>query len=354
MLFDAMQHAVSRRGALGSLVGLGTAAGGAPAFAMPSMGQSPANPNIRPLDIMDPRENLYGFGKMWGTLGPKAVKSGYYGVQYAIVGTKRAIPMFGYYGFGNNRNILQPDGSLKVLGKECGYFTDLRTGEIIDHWDNPWTGERVEVFPFLNDRWRGTLGLTQKVFKIGDSETLNNDMGEGASAKGQPFRLPWNRVGDQYLLGWDYAHEYTNPVTPEGWPKASTGRRANPSEHFVVFTPTAEIDDRSLHSARFHAGFTRQAPWWPWMKMGQSGVDGVLMGRMFSYKITGTEDDIPKVVLKRIERDRPDLLEEPTDGPDEGVRGTLEAYAEEVPPETPGYVSPLAKQREQALKDAQK
>ena len=334
MLFDSMHKAVSRRAAMGGFAGMGAMMGMAPA-AMAA--QAAGNPHLRRLDIMDPRENLYGFAKMWGTIGPKAVKSGYYGVQYAIIGSKRAIPMFGYYGFGNNRNIIQPDGSIKVMGKECGYFTDLASGEIIDHWDNPWTGERVEVFPFLNDRWRGTLGLEQKVFKVGDSETVNNDMGEGKGGKGRPFLLPWNRVGDQYLLGWDYAHEYTNPVTPEGWPKASTGTRVNPSEHFVLFTPTAEIDDRSLPSARFHAGFMRQAPWWPWMKMGQSGVDGVLMGRMHSYKITGGLEDIPPVVLKRVERDRPDLLEEPTDGPDEGVRGTLEAYSEDVPPETPGY-----------------
>jgi hypothetical protein len=347
MLFDSMKNAVSRRGALTGMAGMGAMAGMVPAFA--GQGARTANPNLRPLDVMDPRENLYGFAKMWGTIGPKAVKSGYFGVQYALVGSQRAKPLFGYYGFGNNRNIIQPDGSVKVLGKECGYFTDLASGEIIDHWDNPWTNERVEVFPFVNDRWRGTLGLEQKVFKVGDSETVNNDMGKGG--KGAPFRLPWQRIGDQYLLAWDYAHEYTNPVTPEGWPKASTGARVNPSEHFVLFTPTAEIDDRSLPSARFHAGFMRQAPWWPWMRMGQSGVDGVLMGRMHSYKITGGLEDIPSVVLKRVERDHPHLLEEPTDGPDEGVRGTLEAYAEDVPPETPGYVSPLAEKRKAMLRE---
>ncbi len=334
MLFDTFNAMASRRGMLGGMAAAGTMMAAGPSFAA-----SPAKGNIRPLDITDPRENLYGFAKLWGTIAPKSVYSGYYGVQYAIVGTNRAKPLFGYAGFGNNRNIILPDGTVKVLGKECGYFTDLATGEILDVWENPWTGEKVEVFPFLNDRWRGHLGLEQKVFKIGDSETTNNDMGK-ATKKGAPFLLPWNRVGDQYLLGWDYAHEYTNPVTPEGWPKASTGKRANPSEHFVIFTPTAEIDDRSLPSARFHAGFMRQAPWWPWMKMGQSGVDGVLMGRMHSYKITGGLEDIPKAILKRVEKERPDLLEQPTDGPDEGVRGTLEAYAEDVPPETPGYPRP--------------
>lgn len=340
MFYETFHNNLSRRAALGGMLGAGAGVGLA-GMAAPVAAATKANGNMRPLDIMDARENLYGFAKMWGTIGPKAVISGYQGVQYAIVGSKRAVPVFGYCGFGNIRNVIQPDGSIKVLGKECGYYTDLATGEILDHWDNPWTGERVEVFAFLNDKFRGSLGLERKVFKLGDSETTNNDMGKPSKEK-EPFRLPWQKIGDQYLLGWDYAHEYTNPVTPEGWPKASTGKRVNPSEHFTLFTPVAEIDDRSVESARYHAGFMRQAPWWPWMKMGQSGVDGVLMGRMHSYKITGGLEDIPKSVLKRVERDRPDLLEEPTDGPDEGVIGTLEYYAREVPPEVPGYVRPKA------------
>lgn len=334
MIYESVHNAISRRGALGGMIGLGAMAGMAPAMAGAAAGRK----TMRPLDVHDARDNLYGFAKMWGTIGPKAVLSGYQGVQYAIVGDKRAVPLFGYVGFGNIRNVMHPDGTIKVLGKECGYFTDLASGEIIDDWNNPWTGERVPVFPFLNDRFRGTLGLERKVFRIGDGVTVNNDSGAPKPAKPEPFLLPWQVVGDQYLLSWDYAHEYTNPVTPEGWPKASTGHRVNPSEHFTLFTPRDEIDDRSLESARYHAGFMRQGPWWPWMRMGQSGVPGVLMGRMHSYKITGGIEDVPAVVRKRIERDRPDLLEEPVDGPEEGVRGTLEAYVEEVPPETPGYV----------------
>lgn len=331
MIYEQLCASLSRRSLLG-----GIGAAGAAAVLPGAALAKAARGNIRPLDILDPRENLYGFAKMWGTIGDRAVLSGYQGVQYAIVGSNRAKPVFGYCGFGNIRNAIQPDGSVRVMGKECGYFTDLASGEILDHWDNPWTGERVEVFNFLNDKFRGTLGLTRKVFKVGDGETVNNDTGKGGG-KDEPYRLPWQAIGDQYLLGWDYAHEYTNPVTPEGWPKASTGARVNPSEHFTLFTPRAAIDDRDVVSAPYTGGFMRQAPWWPWMRMGQSGVEGVLMGRMHTYKITGGMDDVPVAVRKRVERDRPDLFEEPEDGPDLGVIGTLEHYAEQVPPETPGY-----------------
>ena len=338
MIYEAVCAAVSRRSLMGGMAGL-AAASAVPAAAA----RGPRN--LRPLDIMDPRDNLYGFAKMWGTIGPKAVLSGYQGVQYAVVGNQRAKPVFGYCGFGNIRNVIQPDGSVKVMGKECAYFTDLATGQIIDHWDNPWTGERVEVYNFLNDKFRGHLGLTRKVFKVGDGETVNNaaDAGKVPPAD-EPFRLPWQKIGDQYLLSWDYAHEYTNPVTPEGWPRASSGRRINPSEHFALYTPAAEIEDRDRPSARYMGGFMRQAPWWPWMKMGPGApngpIDGVLFGRMHSYKITGGVDDVPRAVLDRVVKDRPDLLEEPTDGPDEGVVDTFGRYARDVPPEVPGYRKP--------------
>ncbi|MBT0671020.1 DUF1838 family protein [Novosphingobium profundi] len=336
MLFETMTGAVSRRAALGGLAGIGAGLAAAPGFAAAS---PTPRASMRPLDVTDARDNLYGFAKMWGTIGDKAVISAYHGTQYAIVGKTRAQPLFNFCGFGNIRNVIQPDGSVKVMGKECSVFTDLHTGEVLDTWDNPWIGERVKVYPFYNDAFRGSLGLTRKVYEVNGSKTVNNATGDGAASTGaEPFRLPWQKFGDQYLLSWDYAHEYENPVTKAGWPKASTGRWVNPSEHFTIYTPIAEIDDRSVASARYHAGFMRQGPWWPWMMMGESGVDGVLMGRMHSYKITGTVEDILPAVRERVERDRPDLFEEPTDGPDLGVVDTWGRYAKDVPPEVAGYV----------------
>jgi len=36
---------------------------------------------------------------------------------------------------------------VKVTGKECGYFTDLATGEILDRWDNPGPASGSRSFP---------------------------------------------------------------------------------------------------------------------------------------------------------------------------------------------------------------
>ena len=42
--------------------------------------------------------------------------------------------------------------TINIRGTEGGYFTALDTGKIIDHWKNPWTGETVDVFPFINKK----------------------------------------------------------------------------------------------------------------------------------------------------------------------------------------------------------
>ena len=336
-----LESIVSRRGLMSGAVG-GLAAAGLAACGAPSNKEEAAAASAETgggLDLTKPEDNLYAFGKIWGTYGDKPIYSGYQGVQFARIGVNKLTPLFGYVGCGNMQCKIDEHGHLWIRGTEAGYFTDLVSGEIIDYWDNPYSGERVEVFPFFNHGLRGRLTQEMPRFSMGnapDDNTLMNAADARPNEAGViPFVLPFQKIHDQYLLAWEYAHEYTNPVTPEGWPKASTGPKINPSEHFIFYIPAAELEDRSNPSARFHAGFMRTSPWWPWMRMGQTAVrDGALFGRMHSFKISGELDNIPRVVLERLERDHPELLE-PETGWEEGIepRGTWELFSEEVPPE---------------------
>jgi hypothetical protein len=126
-----------------------------------------------------------------------------------------------------------------MKSRETGYFTDLRSGEVLEYWDNPLTGERCEVYHFYNDLIAGTLTTEVPKFMYGgagDSPTVMNEGTVFPDKDGRyPFKLPFSQYGDDLMLEWDYAHEYTNPVTPEGWPTYSTGPKITPSEHFVMF-----------------------------------------------------------------------------------------------------------------------
>jgi hypothetical protein len=289
------------------------------------------------LDFEDPLDNLYAFGKLWATYAEQPVFSGFHGLMFGMVPGKRLQPLFGYAGFGGFQARLQPNGHVRLRGKEAGFFTDLASGEVLQHWDNPYTGERVPVFNFLNDRIRGELTPQMPVFQFGDeanAPTLMNDGTARRNADGSvPFILPWQRCGNSVLLSWDYTHHYRNPVTAARWPRASTGEYINPSEHFTFATSWDELADRDNPCARFQCGFSRLSPWWPWMRMGGSGVDGTLFGRMHSHKGNRGFEDIPTAILEYTQQQHPEFLE-PCDDWDDGFPiGTWEAYARSVPPE---------------------
>jgi hypothetical protein len=330
LLIDGL--VMSRRWAVAALAGMASGIAGAatraPAQRVPT----------KQLDLGNPYDNLYAFGKIWaGFDGPQV--GAFHGLMYARIGTKRLVPLFGYTGTGVMESRQDADGNVWLRGKETGYFTDLATGDILETWLNPFTGERVKVFNFYNPRMGGRLTAEMPRFAMGsarDEATLMNEGTHRAAPDGKvPFLLPFQVFGDDVMLAWDYAHEYTNPVTPSRWPKASTGPRINPSEHFTFNMSRAELQDRSIPTVRFTAGFSRLSQWWPWMRMGghELAESGVLFGRMFSHKGLKNYGDVPPKVLAYIEKHAPDYLEPPKDWPQEMPRGTWEAYAAEVPPE---------------------
>ena len=50
-----------------------------------------------------------------------------------------------------SRVLRQPDGSYQRLCRELIFYKDLKSGELMDQWDNVLTGERVKVVDVAND-----------------------------------------------------------------------------------------------------------------------------------------------------------------------------------------------------------
>jgi hypothetical protein len=348
-----VQDAVlGRRTTIGALLGLAAGTTLAPVPSAQAAAQKKSSSGHPPLDFANPIDNLYAFGKIWCGY-EKPVIGGFHGLMYLRMPGKRLLPVFGYTGTGIMLAEFDPKGFLKIKSRETGYFTDLRSGEVLEYWDNPLTGERCEVYHFYNDLIAGTLTTEVPKFMYGaagDSPTVMNEGTVFPDADGRyPFRLPFSRYGDDLMLEWDYAHEYTNPVTPEGWPNYSTGPRITPSEHFVMYASLAEVENRDLPTARMRAGFSRLSECWPFMRMGKSELRGLtLFGRMHSHKgLPGTAEAPPKV-LAYIEKHAPEYLTLPA-GWESGSGNrrveTWGAFAQDVPPETAGYAWVAKSQR---------
>ncbi len=333
---------LSRRKALG--LGAGALAAGG-LMPPPTLAATAATDSDSAFDFTDPKENIYAFAKIWGTLGDEPVWGGHTGVFFAAIPGQRIIPLVGYVGFGSLQFKWDGDGLL-YRGKDATFYTDLDTGEVIDSWKNPWTGETCEVIPYIHDKVRTRMGLTRPDHMLDTNHYgFQTNVGYANSADAQrnripvqkPYILPWEKLGGYYMLAWDWAMEINNPVNPEGWPYSSTGSIISPSEHFVFYTPAAELEDRDRPWSTMLAGFFRQTPWLPWMRMGRSGVDATLFARSHSRKITGTQEDIPVSVRKKLEKDYPDMLEPPTDWDMGPIGSTWGYYAKTVPPENPDY-----------------
>ena len=330
----------SRREVLRATLALG---GAAAAGALPATATAGAHAaQGKGLDYSSTRDNLYAFGKIWSAYDEMVIGA-FHGLMYVRLPGKRMIPVFGYTGTGALLCKQEDDGSLWIKSRETGYFTDLETGDILETWDNPFTGKTVEVYHFYNDVLTGQIGHEIPKFfmgEMGESPTLMNEGTVFPDENGNyPFILPFQQYGNDMMLSWDYTHDYKNPVTPEGWPLSSTGARVTPSEHFTFQVNKDELEDRSLPTCRMTAGFSRISECWPFMQMGGSEfADATLSGRMHSHKGLGGYDEVPPKVLAYIEKHAPEFLTLPDDWKAGNKRvDTWKAYAQDIPPENPDY-----------------
>jgi len=328
---------MSRRSALRSTLALGVAG----ITGLASTRQLAAASNSK-LDYSDPADNLYAFGKLWAGF-ENPVIGAFHGLMYARIGNQRMVPVFGYTGTGVMLCKFDDNGDLWLKSRETGYFTDLKSGDILETWHNPFTDKTVEVYHFYNNVMIGKIGKEIPKFLMGGADDLPTLMNEGTVFPDEngnyPFILPWQFYGDDMMLSWDYTHEYTNPVTPEGWPRSSTGARINPSEHFTFNFSRQELEDRDIPTSRFTAGFTRLSQFWPFMEMGGTPyAEGALFGRMFSHKGLQGFADVPPKVLAYMEKNAPEYLTLPDHwNPGNSRVDTWKAYAADVPPENPDY-----------------
>ncbi|MEC9064661.1 MAG: DUF1838 family protein, partial [Pseudomonadota bacterium] len=121
------------------------------------------------------------------------------------------------------------DGSIRRLNKEVIFYTDPRTGQMIDQWTNPYTEEVVDVVHVANDPFNYTISewliLAPEDFKTG----------EKAEPRKIPLIFPWKRSGDVITLSTDMHLYYPNPLQPDKWVRESSGKMARVSEMMRYF-----------------------------------------------------------------------------------------------------------------------
>lgn len=251
----------------------------------------------------DPVWNRDTFAKLQGNLDFEQQKIGWYGGK--VFGVREGEPLrelFGMEGFSVCRLMRLEDGSWHKLLREVGFYRDLKTGRLMDTWENIYTGETVKVVPIANDPFNFTISVNFP------SPPSYGGLNEGAPPPKIPFVLPWVEHGDTVLLTTDIHLYYPSALQPDKWPRESPGPMSRVSEMFRYIIPRASLADESLKSIEYHGTWSRVTPWLPWMLMDQAPGHVLYVCDMGAFD---SFDNIPRDVLERAEKMDPKWLVAP-------------------------------------------
>ncbi len=176
---------------------------------------------------------------------------------------------------------------------ESGIYTGFNTEQVLDVWENPVTGEKREVWPFLSGPIKGVLGP--------------DGLETGAEATVKPKGMGIHIIGEQVYLPSQSSFNFPNPFTADKWPKESSG----PTYFWDSFSAKSalleHVADPNRHSVPSSHQFQNLVSFHPWLGMG--GVEGRTFGQAYGNKLMGGFDSLPKFLQAAVKKQTPEMLE---------------------------------------------
>ncbi len=236
---------------------------------------------------------------------------------------KKIDDLFGAQGFGVIRLNERDDGVIERMCREIILYTDLRSGEVIEEWDNPYTNETVRVVQVANDPYNYT---------IADHFPPPPEFGGLNKEKAPPkipFILPWYQHGDWLEMELHIHLAYPAALQPDKWPRESAGPIAQVSEMFAHHVRAEDMQNPDITSLDYRGTWNRVTPWLPWMLMGQK--PGHCQYQCFMGTCDHPGDVLSRSATDFAEQNYAKYFEAPTNMDGESL-SSLERYALEQTP----------------------
>lgn len=171
----------------------------------------------------------------------------------------------------------------RMISREVMLMLDPKTGEVVDRWENPYTGETVDVMQIHNDPVNGR-------------PTFPRDR------NGEPFRLSTMREAGPYVfVPFEVPLFYPNPLA--GGYQDAVGNKYHAMEIFDFAALKDELFDGSTPTAYPMISWVRMSPWAPWMGMG--GRPGQMVFNAMGRKLPGGFEELPDVLKNEIRENYP-------------------------------------------------
>ena len=291
---------MQRRNFLAAGAGLATAALGSPALTADA--PSLTGPYI---DLTTGKGNMLLRARMAGDLDESKVKYGSVtGIVSGVRPKEKIKDLFGFEVVSVARNERQPDGTYRNYHRESVLYTDLATGDILTHYTNPYTDERVRVVDVINDPWN--IHIAEYVNVGGPSY---GGLNEEANAGRREYILNWSHAGNGLITALTTINlYYPSALQPDKWPRESSGPMNQVSECYTHVVNLADAQNKDLTSLKKTGTWSRVTPWLPWMLMGQA--PGHCLYQSTVTTLDGI-DGFRKPVLAHMEKHHPHMLEAP-------------------------------------------
>ena len=270
-------------------------------------------------DWTNPMDNLEAYFKLTNSLKDRDWVHGWYsGLVFGMLPNNTPDALFGLEGFGLGYTVRQEDGAFASFWKEVGFYKDLRTNEIIETWDNPYTGETNKVMHIHNRMVKGVFGPNfRSQAPVGDQtgEMFFKFPNYRASDDpSNPFVLNWQTSGDQTSVWLDFRGVVPNLLDPEVWVRESTGELLPVCEMFEYVCNDDDLRNPALDRVKHSGSWIRLAPWLPWQMMGRHegrlfyrcktrglGSLGELSPNILAY----AEQNYPEYLVNELDEDMP-------------------------------------------------
>ncbi len=187
-----------------------------------------------------------------------------------IPGEKRKL-LFKIVGMSVSRCLPTTEDSWEFTSRELTYYLDPQTEEIVRKWENPWTGEIVQVIHVANNPVQGHF--------------------QG--------KFPAQVEGDSTTFVFDIFPTYPNPLADDPkFVEYSPQPIYQAAELFKLTVPTADLYNSELSSvSQLKLSWDRIGQWLPWMKMGDRS--GSLIYSAIGGKVSGVSE-LPQVLQDEI------------------------------------------------------
>lgn len=283
----------------------------APAVALGAGLYDPAQASAQPWrpDLDNAQDNVEAYIKMTSSLDADDTVFGWFsGHVFSLVDNQPMLPLMGIEGFGVGGASRNSDGSYSTHWKEVGYYTDLKTGAVLERWDNPLNGERTEVMHIYVPSISSTItasfktqALRPRLKDVAIQHPNYRHLGE----PDDPFILPWFQAGDTISLWMDGSAVVPNPLTPVEWPRESSGPTMRIAEQTMYTAKSADFFNASRRRVDSVGAWNRISPWLPFMLMGQA--PGGLMIRATTRSFRGYAE-LPRWLTDYTAKHFPELM----------------------------------------------